>query len=77
MAGLGKMVLIADRPGKATGNQAQRSRAEWLHGRLSNGPFGVSMRSRPTCNRSSRRSCRGAATRADRSADASRLLADV
>jgi hypothetical protein len=36
VAGLAKMVLTADRPGKAPGGQAQRSRAEWLHGRLSN-----------------------------------------
>ena len=36
MAGLGKMVLLRTGPEKTTGGQAQRSRAEWLHGRLSN-----------------------------------------
>ena len=36
MAGIGKMVLATDKPGKAFQSPVRRSRAEWLHGRLSN-----------------------------------------
>jgi hypothetical protein len=35
VAGLGKLILAGVNPAKAAGGQARRSRAEWLHGRLS------------------------------------------